>query len=113
MNLDLFTEARARADIGIERAAQATERAVPGWCEMAVEALRQFARRQRGENFIIEEARRAIERGLPEPKGLRAWGSVPRVAARRGYIVRDDGKYRAAISSNGSEKPCWLVGPKA
>lgn len=104
--------ARARADFGIERSATSAENATPGWCEMACEELRRFAAGQGG-MFTVELARMAIEKRLPPPPDLRAWGVVTRMASARGYIERVRGMSFPAASSNGSDKPCYRKGPKA
>ena len=104
--------ARERASIGIDRAAEATERRIEGWCEQACEELRQFAKRQSG-MFTVELARGAIEQRLPAPRDLRAWGRVTRMAAARGFIQPVRCMYFPAASSNGSHKPVYRRGPKA
>lgn len=104
--------AKARADFGIERAANATENQHDGWCERAVDELRRFALGQSG-MFTIELARLAFESKLPPPNDLRSWGQVTRMAVSRGFIERVPGMYFAAASSNGSEKPCYRRGTKA
>lgn len=104
--------ARKRADEGIQQAADATERRVEGWCEMACEKLREFARGQ-SLPFTIELARGHFEKTLPEPHDLRSWGQVTRMATARGFIEKMHGQYFAAASSNGSPKPVYRRGPQA
>lgn len=104
--------AKARADVGIERAADATEAETPGWCEQACEALRAFATAN-PRIWTIELARQAFEKSLPPCHDLRSWGRVVRMAAARGFIERVPGRYFPAVSSNGSPKPVWKKGPKA
>lgn len=104
--------AHARAEFGIERSAASADNATPGWCEQACEQLRQFAEGQGG-MWTIELARMAIEKKLPPPTDLRAWGQVVRMAATRGFIERVPGWAFPAASSNGSPKPVWKRGPKA
>lgn len=108
----MFPAARARADAGIQRSADATERTEAGWCEKAAERLRAFARGQSGV-FTIELARMAFAKDLPPPHDLRTWGQVTRMAASRGYIERVRGEFFSAASSNGSPKPVYRRGPRA
>lgn len=110
--VDLFTAARARAEAGIQRAADATERREPGWTEMAAEALRQFAREQ-DKPFTIELARAAFEKSLPPPNDKRSFGAATRFATSRGFIERVPGMFFAAASSNNSPKPVYVRGPNA
>lgn len=108
----MLPAARAKADVEVERAADATERRVEGWCEMACERLREFARAQAG-HFTCELARCAFQSTIPAPHDLRAWGKVSRMAMARGYIERVPGQFFAAASSNGSPKPVYRKGPQA
>lgn len=108
----VMTTARARADAGIERAADATEKRVEGWCDMACEKLREFARTQSG-LFTCELARGAFQATIPAPHDLRAWGKVSRMAMSRGYIEKVPGQFFAAASSNGSPKPVYRRGANA
>lgn len=102
----------AKADTGIQRAADATDARNPGWCELACQALRRFAKHQHG-MFIVEHARAVLRSELPPPNDERTWGKVTRMATDRGYIERVKGAYFPAASSNGSEKPVYRKGPKA
>lgn len=108
----MLPQARAKADAGIQRAADATERRVEGWCELACEALRTFARGQSG-MWTIEIARMSIDAKLPKCHDLRSWGKVSRMAIDRGFIERVPGQFFAAMSSHGSPKPCWRRGVNA
>jgi hypothetical protein len=108
----MLPAARARADVGIAQAADATERHDTGWCMGACERLRLFAKVQSG-MFTIELARLAFEKTLPAPNDLRSWGAVTRMATSRGFIERVKGQYFPAASSNGSEKPVYRAGANA
>lgn len=108
----MLPAARAKADVGIQRVVDATERTEPDWCEAACERLRSFARDQGGV-FTIELARLAFEKQLPPPSDLRIWGAVTRMATNRGYIERIEGQYFPAASSNTSPKPVYRRGAKA
>lgn len=108
----MLPAARAKADVAIQRVADATERSEPGWCETACERLREFARAQSGV-FTVELARMAFAKDLPAPGDLRAWGQVTRMATSRGYIDRVHGEFFSAASSNGSPKPVYRRGPNA
>lgn len=102
----------AKAAAGIARAAQATERNVPGWCDKAVERLRAFAAAQDG-MFTIELARAAISADMPPPNDLRTWGAVTRMARQRLYIEAVHNAQAPAESSNGSLKPLYRRGAGA
>lgn len=117
MQLDLIDKprierARARRDVGIERAADATEVRNPGWCEKAVARLREFAKHQGGV-FIVEHARAVLRQELPPPNDERTWGKVTRMAVERGYIEPVKGQFFPAASSNASPKQVYRKGPKA
>lgn len=104
--------ARARADLGMERAAGAVQRDMPGWVEDAVDALRRFVRSQVGV-FSIEQARAVIGPELPEVVEQRVWGKVTQLAAQRGFIAPVARTFIPAASSNGCPKPAWKRGPNA
>jgi len=113
--------ATRRAELGMSRAELAVERLHPGWCVLAVDAVRKFARVQEG-RFIVEQIRLAIEEQglLPRPPEARVWGVITRRAAEAGYIApsfRDkeqrERHMMPAASSNGTLKPAWKRGSAA
>jgi len=106
--------ATRRAELGMSRAELAVERLHPGWCVLAVDAVRKFAR--------VEQIRLAIEEQglLPRPPEARVWGVITRRAAEAGYIApsfRDkeqrERHMMPAASSNGTLKPAWKRGSAA
>ena len=105
--------ARIAADRGIERVSGKAEHESPGWSDAALAALRKFARNQSAAAWTMEMARSVIEIDLAEPSDKRVWGSITRVAVKRGYIVRVRGGFMPAASSNGSQKPCYVKGAGA
>lgn len=117
MQLDLIeapTVARARGHDAAQRAVEKTERVVdPDWCDKAVEAIRKFAAASTG-LWTMEMCRGVIElqKDLAPPCDKRSWGAATLVAARRGFIERTK-TYHPAMSSNGSDKPCYRKGPRA
>lgn len=108
--------AAARADLGVERSAGKAERVDPGWIDKAVEMLRIGAcilsAQQRAE-FTIEDLRALVDKALPQPPDLRAWGAVTRAAVAKGFIERIPDRYAPAASSNRAPKPLYRKGPKA
>lgn len=98
--------ARARADLGMERAVAHADRVAPTWSERALEALRRFVR-VRETPFLIEEARTAIV--IEAPTDGRAWGAVTQAAVRKNYIAATD-RFGPAASSNGSPKMLYVRG---
>lgn len=102
---------RMRADMGIDRVTEATERHSPDWVNKALERLRAFARGQHG-LFTIEQARAVLESELPEPSDARIWGAVTRQAKTAGIIERTK-LYAPCASSNGSPKPMYRRGAMA
>lgn len=107
-------EARARGEEGAARAADAAERRVPGWCELAVGAVRRFAAGHPPEfPFTMEMLRSVVEREIPSPHDRRAWGRVTTMAIKREFIVPMHGRMFPAASSNGACKPVYRRGPKA
>lgn len=128
MNADLFgyqpvsrraeraraaSDAKARAELGMQRAHSRNERINAGWCGMALHALRQFARSQVG-LWTIEQARSVLEGSpeLPRQTDGRAWGYVTTEAIKHGYIVKTK-QTAAAASSNGALKPLFTRGANA
>jgi hypothetical protein len=107
-----MTIARDRGHSAAQACADKADRLCPGWTDAAVDAIRRFASRQNG-CWTIEQVREVIGEELPEPENLRAWGSVTRVAVRRGFIARVPGAFAPASSSNGSEKPLYTKGEGA
>jgi hypothetical protein len=115
--------ARARGEVGIERAAARADRNAPGWIDRAAEFLRARARTFTGvsaafpgmgtHEFTVESLRQDADEAIGEPPDLRAWGHVTRRAVRLGYIERIPGKFAAAASSNGSPKPLYRRGANA
>lgn len=116
--LDLIepvTLARSRGHAGAALAAEKAERVVdPEWTDKAVDAIREFARNHGDLLWTMEMCRGVIElqKLVPEPTDRRAWGAATLVAVRRGYIERTR-TYHPAVSSHGSDKPCYRKGPKA
>ena len=104
--------AKARAQLGMDRAGGAAEQDTPGWIEEAIAALRRFVRAQVGV-FSIEQARSVIGPELPEVAELRVWGKVTQVAVLRGVIAPVPRTFIPAASSNGAPKPAWKRGPNA
>jgi hypothetical protein len=104
--------ARKRRDACMQRVEDATENREPGWCEKAVQRLREFAKNQTA-IFIIEHARAVLRKELPEPSDERAWGVVTVMARKRGYIEPVKGQFFPAESSNASPKQVYRRGPKA
>lgn len=106
--------AKRRGELGRSRAEMRVEALHPGWCLLAVDAVRRAARAQAGK-FSFEALRLVIEEQgeLPKPPELRVWGVISRRAAEAGYIERVPGATVTAASSNGAPKPAWRRGKKA
>ncbi len=102
---------RMRANMGIERVGEATERNSPEWLGKALDRLRVFARNQHG-LFTIEQARAVLEGELPEPSDARVWGAVTRQAKSAGIIEKTK-VFAPCASSNGSPKPMYRRGISA
>lgn len=108
-------DARARAELGMHRAATKAEHGNAGWCGMALHKLRELAKAMpTGALWTIEAAREVIEAepALPRATDGRAWGAVVVQAIRHGYIVKTKSTAPAA-SSNGAPKPLFSRGPNA
>lgn len=115
---ETMTVARARGDVGVERAATSAERLAPGWVDRAADVLRIGACMLDAQGtlfaeFTVERIRSMTGNAVPKPPDERAWGAATRVATSRGYIERIPGRFSAAASSNGSPKPMYRKGPKA
>jgi hypothetical protein len=110
--------ARARGDLGIERAARKAERTTPEWVAKAADLLRiaaviEQARGPLFAEFTVEQLRLMVDKALPKPTDERAWGAATRAARAAGFIEPIDGKFRPAASSNGSPKQVYRKGPNA
>ncbi len=72
------------------------------WLDQTIENLKAFCkvRKELGQpEFRFEEFRAAAqERGWALPASHKAWGSLPRVAAKRG-LIRPTGRYAKATSA--------------
>lgn len=101
--------ARQRGTAGMNRAATRTEKKIDGWVAMAIERVREYAKKAPGV-FTIEQARDSFIT-LPAPCDLRSWGSVTRYAKNRKIIVPVG--YQPAASSHGSAKPAYRCGDQA
>lgn len=107
-DVDMFPTAvaRARRDLGIERAGDRADRNTAGWRESAATLVKDYAEQQRGKAFLTEDAAAyAHSHGLPLPPDGRAWGAAIQMAKRRGYVVAAG--YAPARSSNLSPKVQW------
>jgi hypothetical protein len=102
----LSIDFQACVDEAIKRVADNTEKRVPGWVDLAVAKLGEYART--AGNFTIDTARASIATTIPTPHDLRAWGHVTRRARRQGLIVQVG--MEQAASSHGSLKPLYRGG---
>jgi len=78
----------ALRDIGISRAQDHAEDSAPGWTASVLRELRAFcdARKAAGKRaFRFEEFREVCQ---SPPVTHKAWGSIPRAAAKHGLITR-------------------------
>ncbi len=106
-----YKAGRMRADMGIDRVSEATDRHSPDWLEKALGRVKAFAAHQHG-LFTIEQCRAVLEKELPPPSDARIWGAVTRQAKARGYLEQSK-LYAPCASSNGSPKPMYRRGAKA
>jgi hypothetical protein len=84
---DLFEHAEKLRDKGMQVAADHADSVQPKWTERAYDFLVEFARSNK--EFISEDVSDASkEVGFPQPPSDRAWGSVYRMACRRGVITQ-------------------------
>ena len=106
-----YRAGRMRADMGINRVSEATDRHCPDWMDKALSRLREFARHQAG-MFTIEVARSVLESELPQPSDCRVWGAVTRMALKAEYISATK-HYAPAASSNNAVRRMYVRGAKA
>lgn len=104
--------ARARAELGADRAGARADSVHADWCALAAEKLRMFARAQGGV-FTVEMARAGLAGELPAPPDLRAWGKATVMAVTAGYVEKVPRVFMPAASSNGSPKATYRKGPHA
>lgn len=78
--------AKALAEEGMARVKSSTEKALPGWSDMALEKVRRFA--AANEQFTVEVVKeQAYLDGLPKPPNESAWGPVMKRASKAGWIT--------------------------
>lgn len=104
--------ARAVADSVLVRLIDSADRDAPGWIDDALAKIHVFARNQGGALFTMETLRWVIQRELPQPRELRVYGVLTRIALKRGYIKRT-GRSAPTVSSNGSDRPLYAKGDRA
>lgn len=97
-----FTAARARRDVGMQRAVDHADRVTDGWREIARAHVEEFARKH--STFLAEDVI-AAARDVPEPPTRKAWGAVIQRAAREGIIEKIG--FAPAKTSNCSPKVLW------
>lgn len=98
---------QSRRETGIASSAQHAEQDVPGWGELALWYVRQYAASQILP-WTMEACRTwAYAHGLPKPDEERSFGSVTQKALRQKLISKTD-RYAPAASSNGSPKPLYV-----
>lgn len=100
-----------RGETAMQRCADRNEHVNAGWCQLALDKLRDFASKAPGE-WTMEDARTVFAADIPAPTDLRAYGVVTRNALRQGLIVKT-GRSAPTASSNGSGKPTFRKGPQA
>lgn len=93
LTLDDYAEARARREAAIVIVADHAEENYPGWKELALKLVAQYAATHR--DFISEKCTDwAYENGLPTPHDPRALGQIYRMALKQG-IIRKNGYDRS------------------
>jgi hypothetical protein len=98
--------AHEAANEGMQRALDAAERRDIDWPDAALSFLHNYARTHA--EFTMEEATAEANRlGYGSPSDERAWGSIVRRAAIRGYI-RNTHRTRPRIKGHGSPGIIWL-----
>lgn len=78
-------QARDARDAGIATAVEHASAVMPGWPQLAFEALCEYAKQH--PTFTIEQARKAMN--VPEPPNTKAWGGVVSKAMRAGIVEAD------------------------
>lgn len=100
-----FERMRQERDAGMERAIQHAEHIDDSWPDAALGFLYRYARAHA--EFTVEEATAEATRlGYGSPADDRAWGSVVRRAAIRGFI-RNTHTTRPRLKGHGSPGPVW------
>jgi hypothetical protein len=98
-----FTAARARRDVGMQRAVDHADRVTDGWREIAISHVDDYARKHAV--FLAEDVIADADGKVPEPPSRKAWGAVMQRAAREGTIEKAG--YAPARTSNCSPKVLW------
>ena len=82
-----YSKAAQWASNGQTAAVMNADSHCPGWSDDAFLWLWEFARMNRGSQFMAEVVRKyAHDHGLPMPESSRAWGAVFTRAAKQGII---------------------------
>jgi hypothetical protein len=109
MTIDSAIELRDR---GIQQAVEHAEEITPNWKELALSFLETYAHSHF--NFAGEDIRAAAEGIVPTPPSLRAWGSVIKTAAMRGWIIQigfhkcDNPKAHRANAARWQSRLTWI-----
>jgi hypothetical protein len=93
---------------GMTRAIENAESNSPGWTDRTIVALREFCDQLKSERIFsmaIEDFR--ATRYKDKPLSSNAWGSIPRIACRKG-ILRSTGSYRQANSPKTHRHPVMV-----
>jgi hypothetical protein len=100
-----FAAARTAANEGIARSLDAAERRDEEWPERALGFIHRYALSHA--EFTVEEMTAEAGRlGYGSPADDRAWGSIVRRAAIRGFI-RNTHTTRPRVKGHGSPGPVW------
>lgn len=75
-------QARDARDAGIATAVEHASAVMPGWPQLAFEALAEYAKHH--PTFTIEQARKAMD--VPPPPNTKAWGGIITKAMRAGIV---------------------------
>jgi hypothetical protein len=106
MDIIHLTEAREAANEGMQRALDAAERRDDEWPERALSFVHRYALTH--DYFTVEEMTAEADRlGYGSPADQRAWGSIVRRAAIRGFI-RNTHTTRPRVKGHGSPGIIWL-----
>lgn len=106
MDIINLTEAREAANEGMQRALDAAERRDDEWPERALSFVYRYALAH--DYFTVEEMTAEADRlGYGSPADQRAWGSIVRRAAIRGFI-RNTHTTRPRVKGHGAPGPLWM-----
>lgn len=98
------TKARREAQAGIDLAVAAADRDISGWSDYALEAVKLYAQKNKGQRFTGHDIITALAH-VAQPPNPKAWGGPIQRAARAGALKRVG--FTEDPNRHGNPIPLW------